>query len=150
MTINYRIAQASDTKRCLQIRGMTRQNPMTLQDLQSIGVTQESWASAVATGEITGTVAESEGCVVGYCFGDFASGEIQVLALLPAFENKGIGKVLLSKTMAVLFASGLTRLWLAASPDPAIRAHGFYRYLGWQYTGETDRIGDQILEYKQS
>jgi hypothetical protein len=36
-------------------------------------------------------------------------------------------------------------VWLAANPDPAGRAHGFYRALGWRPTGEMQHGGDEIL-----
>jgi hypothetical protein len=35
-------------------------------------------------------------------------------------------------------------VWLAANPDPAGRAHGFYRSLGWRPTGEMQH-DDEIL-----
>ena len=37
-------------------------------------------------------------------------------------------------------------LWLAADPDPATRAHGFYRSGGWRPTGQLDARGDEILQ----
>ena len=42
---------------------------------------------------------------------------------------------------------GFNRIWLAASADPSIRAHGFYRHLGWKPTGRLDANQDEILEY---
>jgi hypothetical protein len=33
-----------------------------------------------------------------------------------------------------------------ASADPTVRAHGFYRALGWRPTGERTANGDEILE----
>ncbi|SUX30650.1 Acetyltransferase (GNAT) family [Chromobacterium vaccinii] len=92
-------------------------------------------------------VAERDGCIVGYCFGEAASGEIVVLALLPVCEGIGVGKALLAQVMAILRDAGHQRLFLGCSSDPAVRSHGFYRYLGWTSTGEVDKYGDEMLEY---
>jgi hypothetical protein len=40
--------------------------------------------------------------------------------------------------------------WLGASRNPATRAYGFYRALGWRPTGETDRHGDEVLVLSKS
>ena len=84
--------------------------------------------------------------MVGYCFGDARTGEVVVLALLPAFEGCGIGSHLLSLVVADLQALGHTRLYLGCAKDATTRSHGFYRYLGWRPTGDVDANGDEILE----
>jgi GNAT superfamily N-acetyltransferase len=98
------------------------------------------------SGRITGVVCEDERVVFGYCNGDLETGEVLVLAILPEYENLGIGKELLARVSDILFASGLTRIRLAATPDPGMRAHGFYRHLGWTPTGNYDKNGDEILQ----
>ena len=84
--------------------------------------------------------------IVGYCFGDKASGEVVVLALLPAYEGRGIGRRLLGLVVDHLAALGHQRLFLGCAADPATRSHGFYRHLGWVSTGAFDGAGDEILE----
>ena len=145
----YRPALPSDISTCMAIRGKTRDNPMTVEDLASFGVTEASWSSAVQQGQTIGTVYETDGEIVGYCFGDTQTAEILVLAVLPEFEGQGVGKTLLRDVMEKLFQEGHQRLWLAASPDPAVLANGFYRYLGWQPTGEADIHLDEILVYEK-
>ena len=86
--------------------------------------------------------------VIGFCSGDSETGEVLVLAVLPEYEAKGIGKRLLSHVIECLQSAGCSRLWLAATPDPHIRAHGFYRALGWRPSGEQLENEDDILEYK--
>ena len=71
----------------------------------------------------------------------------KVLALLPEFENQGIGKALLSRVVETLTNIGFTRLFLGCSSDPASRSYGFYRHLGWRSTGTFDARGDEVLEY---
>lgn len=149
MDFVIRDATTADIADCIKIRGLTSQNPLTVQDLQKLGVTENQWKSAVEQNKTVGTVCEVEAHIVGYCFGEIETGEILVLALLPEYENKGIGKILLLNVMDKLFAAGHEKLWLAASPDPAIRAHGFYRHLGWEPSGVIDEQEDEILEHKR-
>ena len=84
--------------------------------------------------------------IIGYCFGDRDSGEIIVLALLPAYEGQGIGKALLDLMIENFKHQGFRRLFLGCSSDPQVRSYGFYRHLGWKPTGEKDTLGDEILE----
>ncbi len=68
-----------------------------------------------------------------------------VLAVLDGHEGLGIGARLLTRVVRWLRSEDHPQPWLAASPDPRIRAHGFYRALGWRPTGEALENGDQIL-----
>ena len=89
----YRTAVPEDIGACLELRGKTRENAISVERLQSAGITLESWTHDVAEGALPGHVALSGGKIVGYCFGFKDTGEIAVLALLPEFESMGIGKV---------------------------------------------------------
>jgi len=77
---------------------------------------------------------------------DSATGEITFLAVLPSHEGQGIGRRLLSLVVNRLHMAGAQRIWLAAPSDPADRAYGFYRAVGWQATGDRTNKGDDILE----
>ena len=81
-----------------------------------------------------------------HCFGDVATGEIVVLALLPAHEGLGLGRQLLTMTVDHLKSLGHSRLFLGCSDDPSHRSYGFYRRLGWLPTGQRDGFGDEVLE----
>jgi ribosomal protein S18 acetylase RimI-like enzyme len=145
MTLDYRNAECADMERCMEIRGMTNDNPMTISEFANIGVNSSNWCPLIESGEFLGVVCEVNNVVVGFCFGEAKSGEILVLAILSEYEGLGFGTKMLSIVGEKLLQSGSTMLWLAASPDPNIRAHGFYRSLGWTYTGKLDLHGDQIL-----
>lgn len=147
MEITFRKAHVQDLDRCAEIRGLTRDNPLDRATLIALGVTEEAWSPKLEQGMYEGWVAEDKGTVVGFCFGDRQTGEVLVLALLAPYEGIGIGRHLLSLLMDRLHAAGHATLWLAASPDPHIRAHGFYRHLGWQPTHTYDDHGDEILTY---
>jgi N-acetylglutamate synthase-like GNAT family acetyltransferase len=85
--------------------------------------------------------------MASYCYGDAESGEMVVLALLPEYEGLGVGKALLREVMEVLRGLGHQRLFLVCTSDPAVRSYGFYLHLGWSSTNQTDKYGDEMLEY---
>lgn len=148
MTIAYRKAAPDDTPACLVLRGMTRENSFSVERLAALGITLESWRAGIADGSLPGHVATVEGRIIGYCFGERETGEIAVLALLPAHEGQGVGRMLLNLVVADFEELGFARLFLSCSSDPAVRSYGFYRHLGWTSTGSFDDRGDEILEYR--
>ena len=88
--------------------------------------------------------------VVGHCVGDFTSGEVLGLSVLPDYQGQGIGKKLLSLVVDCLRTTGAKRIWLSAPADPALRAYGFYRAVGWVPTGERSGDRSEILELVES
>ncbi len=142
----FRLAVPEDVAECLVVRARTRQNPASEELLRSIGITSESWAENIRSGALPGHVCIVDGRIVGFCFGVRETGEIQVVAILPDFENRGIGRELLNRTSKTLAELGHTRLFLGCSPDPESRSDGFYRHLGWRSTETFDQYGDEILE----
>lgn len=145
--MNIRLATLDDIAACVALRGQTRENAISASRLAAMGITVESWANDVRSGALTGHVCtDPESTIVGYCFGDNASGEVVVLALLPSHECRGIGQRLLQHVVRHLAEAGHPRLFLGCDPDPAKRSHGFYRHLGWVSTGSFDPAGDEILE----
>ena len=144
--LKYRMAVPEDVTECLVVRGRTRQNPASEELLRSIGITLESWAENIRSGALPGHICIVDGKIVGFCFGMRETGEIQVIAILPDFENRGTGRELLDRTSKELAKLGHARLFLGCSPDPRSRSYGFYRHLGWRSTGTYDQYGDEILE----
>jgi ribosomal protein S18 acetylase RimI-like enzyme len=130
----------------MQLRGMTRENAISVARLASLGITEKSWAKSVGAAHNIGYVCTDSNRIVGYCFGDRHTGEIVVLALLPDYECRGIGKTLLSHVVADLRSYGFERVFLGCSKNPDHRSYGFYRYLGWRSTGTLDSHGDEVLE----
>lgn len=147
MNLVYRSATASDIAECIEIRGNTRDNAVSVERLKELGVTQASWAADVASGRLPGYVCVDEDRVVGYCYGDRNTGEIVVLAVLPDWEGKGVGKRLLNSLVMDFAALGHRRLFLGCSSKSQFRSHGFYRHLGWISTGRLYANRDEELEY---
>ncbi|QVQ26440.1 GNAT family N-acetyltransferase [Achromobacter deleyi] len=147
MDIIYRAARPEDVAACIDIRGRTRENAFSAEQLAAAGVTLESWSAAVRDGSLPGHVATVGGRIAGYCYGDRETGEIVVLALLPEYEGRGAGKTLLNLVVRELQELGFKRLFLGCASDPKVRSYGFYRHLGWRSTGTFDDANDEVLEY---
>jgi len=144
--LSYRSAIPEDIPACLELRGKTRENAISTERLAGMGITIESWARDLRTGTLPGYVCTDHEVIAGYCFGEAATGEVVVLALLPAYERRGVGRQLLHLVVEHLRLLGHHRLFLGCSADPSTRSHGFYRHLGWVSTGTFDRAGDEVLE----
>jgi len=147
MNIIYRRALPEDTAACIELRGRTRENAVSAEELAAVGVTLDSWRAGIDNGSLPGYVGRVDDELVGYCFGNRLSGEIVVLALLPDFEGKGIGRALLAMMGEEFKLRGFKRLFLGCSTDPKTRSYGFYRHLGWRSTGTRDANNDEVLEY---
>jgi ribosomal protein S18 acetylase RimI-like enzyme len=145
-TLHYRPAVSADAAECVVLRGQTRENAISAATLASLGITAGSWANDIETGRLPGYVCTDDDRIIGYCFGDKHTGEIVVLAVLPQYEGRGIGKALLLQVVEDLRSLGYRRLFLGCSSDPSHRSHGFYRRLGWRPTGSFDVNGDEVLE----
>ncbi|WP_394170691.1 GNAT family N-acetyltransferase [Saccharospirillum alexandrii] len=143
--LQFRKTQNNDVEALFDVRGKTRENPIPKARLAEMGVTPASMVEGLESGELLGWVCLSDSLVVGFCTGHIATGEVLVLAVLPAFEGQGIGKQLLGKVVADLQQTGANLIWLSADSNSAIRAHGFYRQLGWRRSGEVLENGDEIL-----
>jgi ribosomal protein S18 acetylase RimI-like enzyme len=147
MTITYRPAIPEDAADCIALRTRTRENAVTEAQLADAGITCETWSAGIEAGLYPGFVALDGSRLAGYCFGHRDTGEIVVLALLPEYEGRGVGKTVLHMTRDALRQLGFKRLFLGCATDPAVRSYGFYRHLGWRSTGTFDAAGDEVLEY---
>ncbi len=145
MDLIFRETQVEDVEDMFSVRARTRQNPISKEQLATYGITPASSAADMASGKMRGWGCFHDADLVGFCNGDGTTGEVLVLAVLPEYESNGIGRRLLSHVVEWLRSTGFPQPWLAASPDPGIRAHGFYRALGWRPDGRSLENGDEIL-----
>lgn len=143
--VSFRDLREQDIEKIFDVRGATRENAISRERLAAMGITPASVAGNLAAGATRGWVCSSGSRIVGLCIGESATGEVLVLAVLPQFEGRGIGKTLLSLAVDWLRSFKPTRIWLGASSDPGTRSHGFYRALGWRPVGEKDTHGDEVL-----
>jgi GNAT superfamily N-acetyltransferase len=145
MELVIRETQEADIEACFHVRALTRENPISREQLAAMGITPASSIASLRSGDVKGWVCLDGSNVVGFCSADSVGGEVLVLAVLPDYEGKGVGKRLLDYAVRWLRSRGFGRVRLAASPDPGVRAHGFYRSQGWRPTGERQTNGDEVL-----
>lgn len=128
--MNFREVAPADIPALFQVRPRTRENAMTREDLQRLGINPESVAEGLGQSTM-GWLCEDAGQVVAFSMADRASGEFLVIAVLPEYEGKGVGGRLMGLAEEWLAASGCRRAWLTTDLDTTLRAYGFYRRRGW-------------------
>ena len=129
--VKLREIRSVDIPALFYIRPRTRENALTITELVALGITPQSvetWLTESTRGWLCETAG---GEVVGFSMADCSTGELLVIALLPDYENRGIGTKLMQRAESWLAQSGCTRAWLTTDLDPSLRAHGFYRHRGW-------------------
>ena len=129
--MKIREIEVADIPALFAVRVVTHENRMTLEELSAVGVTPESVRRRLES-SFRGWLCEVDERVVGFAMGDGATGEMEVIAVLPEFVGRGIGSALLRRVEAWLIAQGCTRLWLTTDVDPNLKAYRFYRAHGWQ------------------
>ncbi len=149
MIFTYRQMQISDLPAALAVRLSTVENAIAMEELErDYGITPQSLSAAMKS-HVKGWLCEASGRVVGFAMGDRSSGEVQVVAVRPEYEGRGIGKSLLTRVQTWLFSEGHEEIWLLANPDPNVRAHTFYRKLGWRATGSL-REDDEVMKLRRT
>lgn len=126
----YRDLVPSDMEAIFNVRVKTWHNPQGAEELERMGITPTSVGERMQASH-RGWVAEQEGRVVGFAMGKLETGEMWVIAVLPEYENQGVGRQLLTHVEEWLGLQGWKEIWLTTDPDENVRAVGFYRHLGW-------------------
>lgn len=128
--LEFREITGADVPALFDVRTRTRENNYTLEELEKLSITVVSVAERLATSH-KGWLCTDADQVVGFCIADRSAGELWVVAVLPEYEGKGIGNMLMGFAEDWLWASGCTRAWLTTDVDTRLRAYGFYRQRGW-------------------
>ena len=121
----------ADVAGLFPVRVATRENALSLEELAGFGITEESVRGMLEADSHRGWLWEEAGRIVGFAMGNRKNGEMWVIALLPAFEGRGIGAQLITRVEDWLWSEGWSEIWLTTDIDPALRAYGFYRKQGW-------------------
>lgn len=128
--MKFREITAADVPALFCVRTRTRENTMTLEELQRLGIDPRSVTESLGNSTM-GWVCEDSDRIVAFSMADRATGEFLVIAVLPRYEGKGVGGRLMALAEEWLAASGCGRAWLTTDLDVTLRAYGFYRKRGW-------------------
>jgi ribosomal protein S18 acetylase RimI-like enzyme len=128
--IKFREITPADVPALFYVRPRTRENALTLGELQRLGINPQSVTESLDR-STKGWLCEDPGRAVAFSMADSATGEFLVIAVLPEYEGRGVGGRLMALTEEWLAASGCERAWLTTDIDTTLRAYGFYRKRGW-------------------
>jgi GNAT superfamily N-acetyltransferase len=132
--MKIRIATPADIAAMFDVRTSVRENHMSLEELAAIDVTPDTLASMLS-GDGRGWVADAQGEVVAFAMADAADATVFAMFVRSTSEGQGLGRQLMAAAEQWLFSRGCEEIWLVTDSNRAVRANGFYRYLGWQDAG---------------
>ncbi|UTW68294.1 GNAT family N-acetyltransferase [bacterium SCSIO 12643] len=138
--MTYRTASIEDIPAILIVRNSVLEN--RLSDPNSI--THEDCAHFMKNRGKT-WVAEFANQIVGFAMIDTIDDRVWALFILPQYEKLGIGKQLHHMMLDWFFGLDKESVWLGTTPNT--RAEGFYRKLGWQYSG---KYGNDEIKFRMS
>ena len=141
-TIVFREATGTDLPGISHVRTSVVENALTVAQLEERGITNESVAASFLT-DSKGWVAVQGEEIVAFSIADRATQSIFALFVLPAYEGRRIGSVLLDSALRWLWDNGAERVWLTTGPGT--KAVRFYEKRGWTCTGQGPR-GDLRYE----
>ena len=132
--MGVRVATEPDIPAIFDVRTSVRQNHLSLEALERLGITPASVAGMIRS-TMRAWVAEEDGGIVGFAMADAATASVFALFVRPTHEGRGWGRALLREAEEWLFAGGCERIWLRTDRDPTVRANGFYVHVGWSCVG---------------
>lgn len=124
----FREATVNDIPQIQLVRNAVKENTLSDPSL----VTDEDCESFLIN-RGRGWVCETQNKIVGFSIADLQDHNVWALFVHPAYEKKGIGKMLHDIMLNWYFSVTTTTLWLGTSPHT--RAEQFYRKAGWIENG---------------
>jgi len=93
---------AADVDQLFAVRSSVRENPFSIDALarEALGNSHD------------GYLCKSADVVAGFAMADVKAGELWVIAVLPEYERRGIGRELLRLTEELLWSAGHASIWL--------------------------------------
>ena len=141
--MNLRQATANDVPVMFEIRTSGRENHMTLEELAEDGITLDSVVESLS-GPNRGWLVSCDDRVVGFSLADDENRVIWAVFVLPEYEGRGGGRLLLNAATEWLLGSGSGPISLATAPGT--RAETFYLRAGWM-PGAVNEEGDVEFTY---
>ncbi|KIA79384.1 hypothetical protein QR66_16275 [Chromobacterium piscinae] len=135
---NIRVANSEDVDDLFVIRTSVKENHLSIAEMAEVGITHETVPSMLKDPG-RGWVAECDGRAVAFSMADAEEATVFAMFVLPEYEGRGIGRLLMREAEAWLFHDkGCEEIWLSTDSDPQVRSNGFYRHLGWLAAGALD------------
>lgn len=141
--VTIRAASPDDVAELFRVRTSVRENHQSEEQLSALGITRDSVAALLRSGEAQAWCAEVDGAIVGFSMARLREGELFALFVLPSFEDRGIGTRFLDAAVDWLRARGPRPVRLSTGRET--KAFRFYIARGWREAGSLEG-GDPILE----
>ncbi len=132
--MKLRVAQLEDIETLFDIRTNVIENYQSREEIAELGITPESVSVMLQT-DCCAWIAEISGQPIGFSIANATEKTILGLFVLPTFEGRGAGRMLMQAAEEWLWAKGIEEIWLLTGNNPNLRAYGFYLHLGWVPTG---------------
>jgi GNAT superfamily N-acetyltransferase len=137
MELRIRPAQKDDIELLFDIRTSVRENFQSCEEIAELGVTPDSVTQLLET-DAAAWICEIDKMPVGFSMADAHQQTIFALFVRPEYEGHGAGRELLTVAENWLFDKGIQEIWLTTGGNEALRAHGFYRHMGWRSLDKTE------------
>jgi len=141
MTLTIRDARVTDIPAIFEVRTSVHENHLSVAQMAEMGITAET-IREVLQQEPCIWVAECEDRILGFSMADLSEACVFAAFVRPEHEGKGIGRQLMDRAEAYLFAHHPS-IWLETHRSS--RAAGFYQRLGWTRMQDLER-GDARFE----
>lgn len=141
--LTLRDATLADIETIFAIRTSVEENHLSREEMAEMGITPQTIAEIIAESPCI-WLAEVEGEPAGFAMAIAEEASLFAMFVLPQFEGQGVGKLLLEKAEAFLFAQQPI-IWLETAAGS--RAAAFYQRHGWRPVGEQD---DEDIRFEKS
>jgi len=131
---HIRVATEADIDSLFDIRTSVLENHQSRADLARVGVTPGSVAQMLHSSS-RAWVASERKQDVAFSMADASDATVFAMFVRPAFEGRGLGRILMKRAEEWLFEQGCVEIWLLTDANRDVRANGFYRHLGWDDAG---------------
>ena len=128
--MNIRVVQKEDIETLFEIRTSVRENHQSRAEIAELGITPDSVAEMLGT-DCCAWIAEIDTQPVGFSIANVTEKTIFGIFVLPSFENRGYGRILMQAAEEWFWSKDIEEIWLVTGNDPNLRAYGFYLHLGW-------------------
>jgi len=128
--MNIRVAQKEDIETLFEIRTSVIENHQSRAEIAELGITPDSVAEMLET-DCCAWIAEIDAQSVGFSIANATEKTIFGIFVLPSFENRGVGRILMQAAEEWFWLKEIEEIWLVTGNNPNLRAYGFYLHLGW-------------------
>lgn len=132
--MKIREAKLEDIETLFNIRTSVIENHQSREEIAELGITPDSVAQMLQT-NCCAWIAEIDSQPIGFSIANATEKTIVGIFVLPAFEGRGAGRILMQAAEDWFWSQGIEEIWLLTGNNPNLRAYGFYLHLGWIPTG---------------